>query len=400
MRSALALLALLSALPAAGQVPLPAVGDRWTYRLTQPGTGERRYVVTVGAVSRSDIVDQVAIDGSASFGTRHTAGARLLAQNGGIFSPYLLVLDRRPAARAIRGLEIVDPACTGAYQCDASARVAGEETITVAAGTFRATRIVIEQTWRPTFASGGASAGARVLTVWYAPEARRAIKYASRLSFGDSPPMDADFDLELVSWRVAPPPAQVIAAPRPPQRDDNWTYRIAGPTPRSVFVKVASVSPTVIVEHVSVEGGFTRPWRHAKGGYLIAQGVSVFSPYLPHFERMVAGAELGYIENTDPGCRDQFVCDATGSIAGEETIEVAGRRFAAVKVVIRQSWRPAAGVASDPAELARMQGARTLTVWYAADLKRAVRYESRRTAGERLPIEADFDMELVGYQLN
>ena len=401
MRSALPLAALLVLLPAAAQPPAPAVGDTWTYRLTQPGAAERRYTVTIGATSRTDIVDQVVIDGGASRGTRHAAGARMLAQAAGIFSPYLLVLDRRPPAAALRGIEIADPACTGAYMCDASARVAGEETVTVPAGTFSATKIVIEQSWRPTFAGSGAGAGARVLTVWYAAEPRRAIKYSSRLSFGESPPMEADFDLELASWRFAPGPARVLAPPKPPQRDDNWTYRIVDSqrAQRSVFVKVSSVSPTLIVETVSVEGGFTRPWRHAKGGYLIAQGVSVFSPYLPHFERMVVGADLGYIENTDQGCRDQFVCSASGAIAGEETVQVAGRSFAAAKVVIQQTWRAAAGVKGDAAELEQMRGGRTLTIWYVPELKRAVKYESRRTSGVRAPLETDFDVELSAFQV-
>ena len=405
MRSALPLVALLVLTPAAAQSPTPGVGDTWTYQLTQPGrldgpTGQR-YVVTVGAISRDGVVDQVSVGGSSSWGTRHTPGARLLSQLAGVFSPYLLVLDKRPAAAVLRDLEIADPACTGAYLCEASARLAGEESITIAAGTFTATKIVIEQSWRPTFGGTSARAGARVLTVWYAPEPKRAIKYSSRLTFGDTPPMEADFDLELASYRFAPGPARVIAPPKPPQRDDNWTYRIVdgARAPRTVFVKVASVSPTLIVEHVSVEGGFTRPWRQAKGGYLIPQGVSVFSPYLPHFERMLVGAELGYIESTDPGCRDQFVCTAKGSIAGEETIELAGRRFIATKVVIQQSWRPAAGARGDAGELEAMHGGRTLTIWYAADAKRAVKYESRRTSGTRTPIEADFDVELTSYQL-
>src|SRR5262245_22310753 len=192
----------------------------------------------------------------------------MLALDSGVFSPYLPLLDRRPASAALRSITIADPACTGPYVCEASGRVAGDETITVPAGTFNATRIVIEQTWQPAFATGGASAGARVLTIWYAPGPRRAIKYSSRVSFGDAPPMEANFDLELASWSAAPPPARVIAAPRLPQIGDNWTYRISDPqlsaTPRAVFVRIASVSPALIVEHVSVEGGFTAPWRHAK----------------------------------------------------------------------------------------------------------------------------------------
>lgn len=198
-------------------------------------------------------------------------------------------------------------------------------------------------------------------------------------------------------------PRVVAAAPRLPEVGDSWTYRIVGPgrpaAGRGVYVRIASVSPTLIVEQVSVEGGFTAPRRHARGGYLIPQGVSVFSPYLLHFEKLVPGAELGYIESTDPGCRDQFVCTASGAVAGAETIVAAGQRFAATKVVIEQTWRPAAGVKGDARTLKAMQGGRVLTVWYAAEVKRAVRYESRLIRGERAPLEANFDLELVSYEV-
>ena len=46
-----------------------------------------------------------------------------------------------------------------------------------------------------------------------------------------------------------------------------------------------------------------------------------------------------------------------------------------------------------------MNGARTLTIWYSNELKRAVKYESRLTSGERTPMEASFDLELMSYQL-
>lgn len=201
---------------------------------------------------------------------------------------------------------------------------------------------------------------------------------------------------------LGPKPA-AIAAPRMPQVGDTWTYRISGPqrsaVRRSMFVKVTSVSPSLIVETVSVEGSFTMPWRHARGGYLIPQGVSVFSPYLPQFEKITLGEALGYIENTDPGCRGQFVCQAKGRIVGEETIEVAAGRFPAIKVVVEQTWRAAAGVSGDTKELERMNGARTLTIWYSNELKRAVKYQSRLTSGERVPIEANFDLELTNYQI-
>jgi hypothetical protein len=77
MRSALPLAALLAALPALAQHPLPAVGDSWSYRLTQPGApGARSYTVTVGAASRNEILDQVVIERETGRCRRGTARAR------------------------------------------------------------------------------------------------------------------------------------------------------------------------------------------------------------------------------------------------------------------------------------------------------------------------------------
>jgi hypothetical protein len=44
--------------------------------------------------------------------------------------------------------------------------------------------------------------GGRQLTVWYAPEAKRAVRFSSRATHGSVPPIETDFDLELVAYRV------------------------------------------------------------------------------------------------------------------------------------------------------------------------------------------------------
>ena len=48
----------------------------------------------------------------------------------------------------------------------------------------------------------GQMRGARTITIWYAPAAKRAVKFVSRNSFGDVPPVETDFDLELVSYQL------------------------------------------------------------------------------------------------------------------------------------------------------------------------------------------------------
>jgi hypothetical protein len=40
-----------------------------------------------------------------------------------------------------------------------------------------------------------------------------------------------------------------------------------------------------------------------------------------------------------------------------------------------------------------------MTIWYSSELKRAVKYESRLASGERTPVEATYDIELMAYQL-
>jgi hypothetical protein len=41
-----------------------------------------------------------------------------------------------------------------------------------------------------------------VLTVWYAPAVKRAVRYSSRLTVGDDPAVESNFELELVSYRL------------------------------------------------------------------------------------------------------------------------------------------------------------------------------------------------------
>jgi hypothetical protein len=101
-----------------------------------------------------------------------------------------------------------DAACSSGYRCDAKARNAGKEIVDVPAGRFEAFKIIVEQQWSPfsvvsTLGSAGADmTGGRTLTAWYSPQVKRVVKYSSRLVAGAIPPMDANFDLELVSYQL------------------------------------------------------------------------------------------------------------------------------------------------------------------------------------------------------
>jgi hypothetical protein len=121
-----------------------------------------------------------------------------------VFAPYLLAFGE-VLPGGLGRVQIAEGACGAAYLCQASGQMVRREPIKVAAGTFDTVRVEIEQSWRPAAVSGqqvGQNFGARRLTVWYAPSAKRAVKYSSRATVGNFPPIDTDFDLELVSYQV------------------------------------------------------------------------------------------------------------------------------------------------------------------------------------------------------
>jgi hypothetical protein len=195
---------------------MPRVGDTWTYRLSYPrlrgqwGQSVRApsdHAVKVEAIEGGRIVDLVSIDGGTPVKTSHGAETYLVTQGVSVFSPYLIAFREPPASGGVGTISILDAPCGAAYRCRASGRVVGQERVTVPAGEFSAVKIVVEESWQPASAStiGIQSAqmnGGRTMTVWYAPELKRAVKYASRITVGDVPPVDSTFDLELVSYQV------------------------------------------------------------------------------------------------------------------------------------------------------------------------------------------------------
>ena len=185
---------------------IPSAGDTWTYSLREPkrrvGPSDHTLVVTVASASAGEVTDQATIDGATpAQQAQHVRGAHLIAQGASVFSPYLQLLGNVPAVGSVGRVRIVDPICnSGRYVCDASARVVGKEIVRVPAGSFAASKIVVQQSWAAAFAGAGAARGGRTLTIWYSPEAKRAVKYASRTTFGS--PAIEDFEIELVSYKV------------------------------------------------------------------------------------------------------------------------------------------------------------------------------------------------------
>ena len=182
---------------------LPKAGDTWTYRWREgKAKQEHTMVVTAATVTGGEIVDQATIDGGTpALESKHARGSYVFAQGASVYSPYLPGFVTLPARGSAGRLQFLDTACTGRQVCDGKARVLGKETVAVPAGTFVATRVEVEQSWAPAYVGAYAPRGGRRLTIWYAPEARRAVKYWSRPIVGGAP-VETDFEIELVSFQV------------------------------------------------------------------------------------------------------------------------------------------------------------------------------------------------------
>jgi hypothetical protein len=190
---------------------LPAVGDAWTYRLTErrrSNRTERDYVVKIASVSATEIVEHSVLDEDSSGQSQHGPGAYLVSSGASVFSPYLAAFTDLTTQPALGMIAIADPVCSAHLTCDARASVVGREVITVPAGRFETIKVKVEHGWRgpkTTMSSdGGLGPDSRELLVWYAPAVKRAVKFSSRVApTARRVPFQANFDLELVSYQVA-----------------------------------------------------------------------------------------------------------------------------------------------------------------------------------------------------
>ncbi len=201
----------------------------------------------------------------------------------------------------------------------------------------------------------------------------------------------------VVAASIAMSSAAAAPDARFPQVGDNWTYRLTqrgrnvGPTQRRYAVKVVYSSEAKISDQVSIDHAPPTESDHAKGRYLITQGVSILSPYLGVFEEPSAGASLGEIvTSTNLGCRVRERCEVSGRIVGREIVRVPAGEFEAIKVTVSQVWRDPMGFQGGTSDARRV-----LTGWYAPQAKRFVKFSSRPGMGNA----PDFDLELVSYQL-
>jgi hypothetical protein len=184
-----------------------------------------------------------------------------------------------------------------------------------------------------------------------------------------------------------------------PQQGDTWTYRLTEPrtSARNYQVKVAAASDTAVLDQFTVDQGPGGEWAHSSGGYVVALGKSLFSPYFLVFDRSENPRSLGRVHIADGACSGNYACNATARVLGRETVKVAAGTFEAIKVEVEHTWNAAftSGHATST-----LNGGRTLTIWYAPAVKRAVKFASRPIFGDAPPIDPHFDLELVSYKLN
>jgi hypothetical protein len=201
-------------------------------------------------------------------------------------------------------------------------------------------------------------------------------------------------------------PSRVTVENRMPQAGDTWTYTLSYPhqfgrpsRPSSNYVvKIGSLSEGKIIDQISIDGGSVSDVTQSSQLSVAPQGgVSLFSPYLVAFRDLPQRGSIGSVANLDPACNGRYGCEAKARVLGEEAVQVPAGKFNAIKVAITQEWR-GSGV-SDPRVAAQMIGGRTVTVWYVPEIKRAVKVQSRLSAGDVPPVEPHFDLDLVSYKV-
>jgi hypothetical protein len=194
-----------SSAPAATAAPRapaanPAVGDTWTYRVSQGGRPRPDQQVKLAYLSPETMLEEISGAGPA-LRVQYRKGAHLVPVGDlTMFSPYLSALAPPPAGRMrVNNLDL--RTCGPGWTCSVSANVFGSERVQVAAGTFDAIRVDISQSWTaPSQTNDRGESVTRRMTVWYAPEVKRAIRVVSRGTQSRS--VDTQFELELLRYQL------------------------------------------------------------------------------------------------------------------------------------------------------------------------------------------------------
>jgi serine/threonine-protein kinase len=193
--------------------------------------------------------------------------------------------------------------------------------------------------------------------------------------------------------------AAAAAKPGWPAVGDRWVYSVRETNrPEKHYdapVDVQAVSATSIRDVFRPPSGGAVVLTHAAGVQFagLAPGVASFSPYMRAFQEIRAGDRWPgiYPQNVGKcGTNPSVDCSASAQVAGRERVTVRAGTFEAWKIVVAMRARSLAGPLSTGFSSLEV----TYTYWFADDVKRYVKYQSRAGGNWDQP---DVDMELVSY---
>lgn len=196
-------------LPAQAQPAAPAPGAMWKYSYADLQYGRFKFTFSVSAnpAAEGAVSEAFAVDGAAAtaatvdarsgkYLSRLLGGSRTLLE----YLPYALAGGEPPASWPVPS--DYPTYATPYIEWKYATRVAGWESVTVPAGTFRALRVEIEGSrgndpdpfWWPKQAARFQH------TIWYAPEAKRYVK-SRHQAWSMTAALFADEAVELLEYR-------------------------------------------------------------------------------------------------------------------------------------------------------------------------------------------------------
>lgn len=188
---------------------LPAPGDTWTYRLRSRWSNVGERIVVVRAIASSDgtVRDRLGLESAKGPGSEASFGAEAAVVDRPAsgttvaeLNPYLLSFWRLEPGRRWDAVPIPDVPGT-ATPWNGRARVVARETIQTAAGGFETLRIQLDA--HRTIIGGSVpltTEPARIdQTFWYAPQAKRLVRYQRKVFTGNGRLLDDDA-FELVRF--------------------------------------------------------------------------------------------------------------------------------------------------------------------------------------------------------